>query len=244
MIQCAPAVSRLRGKFYFRQLVVALEGKEGGEGKDPRCPWSVEEVTREESTIEDGQLAGCIFAYAEDATPIFCDTFNIVLSDGMLALQQRGRDALVRYYKEIERACSPFLLVEEGVRRLAECAEKERKNQAPAAAGATGQESHAIAVWCFGQVEETLDHLCVRNNLHAGAQGLVGYAANLHGGGRITDALLDRLKRATQFRNVNLGHEAQGAGQGIVVRAEKTSEFLRLYRDLLQESTKIPTTVR
>ena len=214
----------------------AGESKEGKAGnEDPRCPWPIEEVTRATSTIEDDKLAACILAYA-DATPVFCDRFDIIASDGAEALQQRGRDALVRYYQEIERACSPFLPAMEGARRRAECEEMERANRVDA-----GQESHAVAVRCFGQIEETLDHVCVRNNLRARAQGLAGYAANLQRGRRITEPLLDRLKRAAQFRNVNLGHESQGAGQGVVVRPEKTAEFLRLYRDLLQESIKAPS---
>ena len=220
------------------------EGREGDAADNPdlRCPWPVAEVTRAESTVRDDELTPCILAYAK-VSPIFRDRFDITPSDGADALQQRGRDSLVRCYKEIERACNPFLPAMEGARRRAECAEMERENRMAAAPGRgdAGQNtSHAIAVRCFGQIEETLDHLCVRNNLRGRAQGLGGYAANLQRGRRITDALLDRLKRAGQFRNVNLGHEAQGAAQGIVVRAKKTSEFLRLYRDLLQESTKVP----
>ena len=90
------------------------EGKAGNE--DPRCPWPIEEVTRAASTIDDDQLAARILAYA-DATPIFCDRFRITASDGAEALQQRGRDVLIRCYMEIERACNPFLPAMDGARR-------------------------------------------------------------------------------------------------------------------------------
>ena len=225
--------------------VAESKGESSGEGSnDQRCPWSIQEVESAESSVDDAELAACIQLYADsEAGSVFRDRFNI---NGVQSIQQRGREAVVRYYKDIERACNPFLPAMEGARRRADCAQMERENKiaAKAAAGAGKGGSHGIAVRCLGQIEETLRILCIRNNVRGRAQGLAAYAQNLHDNGqRISPGLLDRLKAAAQFRNINLGHEAEGAGQGITVSSSKTASFLRLYCDLLQESARVPPRV-
>eukprot|EP00947_MAST-08B_sp_MAST-8B-sp1_P005851 g5851.t1 len=191
----------------------------------PSCPWPVAELTREASTVSDDELADCVLEHAA-ASPVLRDKFR--LPGDKPALVKRGRPSLITYYKEIERIQSPFLPEEDVQRGRARCEEMQRD--------CSEATSHDLAVECFGSIEATLRDLCVRNSLAAskGQKGLGAYVQRLADAKRLSTQLVDRLNKASAFRNANT-HDSTGAWRGVRVEMVKTTELLQLYLDLLPE---------
>ena len=193
----------------------------------PPPPWSVAHVTARDSPVMDKDVAECIMSYSA-SVQVFRDRYR--LPDDMDALVKRGRQRLNEYYSEIERSYSPFLPAEEFKRRRTECLKMDQD--------CNEDTSHQLGVRVLGYMEETLQLLCVRNAIRGKAKGngMSGYARSLVDKGRITEHIGDKLHEAARFRNVNIGHESVGSGQGVTINPAKTHEFLRLYLDLLNES--------
>jgi hypothetical protein len=193
----------------------------------PPCPWSVADVTKQDSPVDDDDLVECILSYSASVR-VFRDRYH--LPNNKTTLLKRGRERLNEYYCEIERSYSPFLPAQEFERRLKECSEMERD--------CNRDTSHQLGVKVLGFIEMTLQLLCVRNAIRGKAKGngMGGYAKSLIDKGRITEHLGDRVHEAARFRNVNIGHESVGSAQGVAIQPAKTREFLRLFRDLLNES--------
>ena len=203
--------------------------------RDPRCPWTVKRVASSGSSVSDDDVAQCIVGYAK-ATPRFSDligTHGISGTDEekTLKLLQRGRENMNKYYEQLERACSPFLPDEEYRRLRGECIAMMRE-----CGDATAQD---IARKCFGQIEDTLMLSATRAGIRGKANGIGGYVKKLEEADCLSPTLASRLHSAGQFRNV-MCHDPMGAGQGVIIPAAKTREFLRLYLDLLNESTASP----
>ena len=193
----------------------------------PPPPWSVAHVTAQDSPVMDKDVAECIMSYSA-SVQVFRDRYR--LPDDIDALVKRGRQRLNEYYSEIERSYSPFLPAEEFKRRRTECLKMDQD--------CNEDTSHQLGVRVLGYMEETLQLLCVRNAIRGKAKGngMSGYARSLIDKGRITEHIGDKLHEAARFRNVNIGHESVGSGQGVTINPAKTHEFLRLYLDLLNES--------
>ena len=204
--------------------------------RDARCPWLVSVVAADGSVVSDDGLAQCIVDYAKKARRFsaYIGTHGISGTDEEKArkLLQRGRENMNKYYEQLERECSPFLPTEEYRRLRSECIAMMRE-----CGDATAQD---IARKCFGQIEDTLMLFATRAGIRGGANGIGGYVKKLEEADRLPPTLATRLHSAAQFRNVNLGHEPLGAGQGVIIPAATTERYLRLYLDLLNESTASP----
>lgn len=141
---------------------------------------------------------------------------------------------------------SPFLSTEEIKRRRDECKKMERDcNEITSYGGgwvhSTKMIGHKIGVKSIAQMEETLQNLCVRNELACEKDsGMGGFAKSLADNGRISKLLSDQLHEVAQFRNTLIGHTF-GSGKGVKMQPAKTKEFLRLYLDLLNESSATAT---
>jgi serine/threonine protein kinase len=191
--------------------------------------WSVADVTAPNSPVTDSDIAKFILSYSA-SKQVFRDRYH--LPNNLDKLLGRGRKSLNEYYSEIERAYSPFLPTEEFERRRDECKEMERD--------CNEETSHQLGVKCIAQMEETLQRLCVRNALPRGkGNGMGGFAKSLIDNGRISKLLSIQLHEVAQFRNKVIGHDSVGSGQGVKIRPAKTREFLRMYRDLLNESARL-----
>ena len=204
--------------------------------RDPRCPWLVSLVAADGSVVSDDDLAQCIVDYAKTSRQFgaYIGAHGISGTDEQKAMKllERGREYMNKYYEQLERECSPFIPNEEYRRLRGECIAMIRE-----CGDATAQE---IALKCFGQIEDLLMLFATRAGLRGKANGIGGYVKKLEEAGRLSPTLIARLLSASQFRNVNIGHEKMGAGQGVVIPAATTEHYLRLYLDLLNESTANP----
>ena len=203
--------------------------------RDARCPWLVSVVAADGSVVSDDGLAQCIVDYAKKARRFsaYIGTHGISGTDEekTLKLLQRGRENMNKYYEQLERECSPFLPTEEYRRLRGECIAMMKE-----CGDATAQD---IARKCFGQIEDTLMLSATRAGIRGKANGIGGYVKKLEEADCLSPTLASRLHSAGQFRNV-MCHDPMGAGQGVIIPAAKTREFLRLYLDLLNESTASP----
>eukprot|EP00947_MAST-08B_sp_MAST-8B-sp1_P006326 g6326.t1 len=170
------------------------------------------------AVVSDADLAECVHAHL--ATNVLLRDrlrhLNVVGLD-VAELLKRGRQALVTYYAEIERLCSPFLPPQESERRRAHCREMLD--------GCNDDNAHVVAVEAFGQIEDALRLLCVRNGIRdKGVHlGMGAYISRLGKARRITPALQDQLERAASFRNAHT-HDSVGAWQGAEVKLAKARE--------------------
>ena len=189
------------------------------------------------SGVSDDDVAQCIINYT-NVNQRFNDligTHGISGTDKekTLKLLERGRDQMNEYYTRIKRECHPFITGEEYTRRYSECRLMMRNCDA--------NTSHDFAVTVIAQMEDIAQSLCVLNALPRGkGSGMGGFAKSLFDNGRIPKLLCDRLHEVAQFRNKVIGHDSVGSGKGVTINPAKTLEFLRLYLNLLNESTANP----